>query len=278
MVARKLIAQLHCLAWTNHRASDTIDCMRIDIHQHLNFRGRKDVDFIQHQKDMGIDLTMLLPASGSKAHDNGLQVGVPGTEAAYQFVQRTPGFLFAANAALEDLSMIADYIERGAKLIGELKFKAAGDSPVLWSYAEVAQEYNVPVLIHFAANSIRLTGFEATLRRFPSVNFIGHAGGWWTQREKEVDRLMSEHKNLYGDVSAYSGFEALSREGASEFVTRHQDRILFGSDCCDPSPWKSTRHSLRCVGTSIRERLEDILSPTILEKVLGANAKRLLKI
>jgi hypothetical protein len=56
----------------------------------------------------------------------------------------------------------------------------------------------------------------------------GHAGGL-------TDRYLSDYPNLYGDLSAGSGQNALSRDEdhAREFLRRHQSKLMFGSDCID---------------------------------------------
>ena len=48
-----------------------------------------------------------------------------------------------------------------------------------------------------------------------------------------TDRLLSDYPNLYGDLSANSGNNMLSRDDAftREFLRRHQDKLMFGSDC-----------------------------------------------
>ncbi|MBO75982.1 MAG: amidohydrolase [Gemmatimonadetes bacterium] len=240
--------------------------MRIDIHQHLNFLHRSDEDFIQHQKDMGIDLTVLLPSNGK----DGLRVSALGPEAAYRFTQDHDGFLFAANALPSDQKTVAAYLDKGAKLIGELKFNAPGDSPDLWSYAEVAQQYNVPILIHFEpVLGITLDEFAATLRRFPTVNFIGHAVQWWRERDGLTSRLLDNFDNLYGDVSAGSGCSAIV--GNSAFVEKYADRLVFGSDCSDPA------RKERCHGRRMISFIRT-LSPEIQEKLFHKNTARLLRL
>lgn len=46
---------------------------------------------------------------------------------------------------------------------------------------EVTNEYNVPVLLHFQFEMYNygLDRFHKMLEKFPKVNFIGHAQGWW---------------------------------------------------------------------------------------------------
>ena len=243
--------------------------MRIDIHQHLNFLGRNDAALIQHQKDMGIDLTVLLPSDG----DDDLKASVPGPEAAYQFVSAHDGFLFAANAPPGDQETLIAYIDKGAKLIGEIKFNAPGDSPDLWSYAEVAQQYDVPVLIHFEPIlGITLDEFATTLHRFPTVKFIGHAVQWWAQMDV-TQMLLREHPNLYADVSARSGHTALSHdeEVTRNFFREFQSRILFGSDCADPEDEP-------CHGRNTLALIEALADEATKENLLWQNAARLLSL
>ena len=47
---------------------------------------------------------------------------------------------------------------------------------------------------------------------------------------------MRRYQNLYGDLSAHSGYNALARdpEYAVQFLTEFQDRLLFGTDIVTP--------------------------------------------
>ena len=51
-----------------------------------------------------------------------------------------------------------------------------------------------------------------------------------------LDRLMDLYPNLYGDLSAPSGENALRRnlEFGREFVIRRADKLLFGTDYLAP--------------------------------------------
>ncbi|MFQ6095950.1 MAG: amidohydrolase family protein, partial [Candidatus Bathyarchaeia archaeon] len=52
------------------------------------------------------------------------------------------------------------------------------------------------------------------------------------KKEGVVPKLMRRYPNLYGDLSANSGYNALARdpEYAVQFLTEFQDRLLFGTD------------------------------------------------
>ena len=46
-------------------------------------------------------------------------------------------------------------------------------------------------------------------------------------------RWLSDYPNLYSDLSANSGKNALTRDPSltADFLSRHKDKLVFGSDC-----------------------------------------------
>ncbi|HEX3870116.1 MAG TPA: amidohydrolase family protein, partial [Pirellulales bacterium] len=101
-----------------------------------------------------------------------------------------------------------------------------------------------------------LPGLEKVLKTYASVSFIGHALGIWSSisgdiSQKELgayprgkvqpggalDRLLDTYDNLYCDLSAGSGANAIRRDPdfMRQFILRHPKRILFGTDYLDPS-------------------------------------------
>ena len=93
--------------------------------------------------------------------------------------------------------------------------------------------------------------FHKMLEKFPRVNFLGHAQTWWANIDRNhtdqtvlypkgpvtpgglTDRYLTNYPNMYGDLSAGSGLNALTRDEdfTRDFVTRQRDKLLFGSDC-----------------------------------------------
>src|SRR5437868_5539872 len=66
----------------------------IDIHQHTNYSGRSDAELIAHQRDMGVAVTVLLPA-GSKY---GLAAGAGGNDTVVAIARQYPkDYRFFAN-------------------------------------------------------------------------------------------------------------------------------------------------------------------------------------
>ncbi|MCH5373362.1 MAG: amidohydrolase, partial [Planctomycetes bacterium] len=49
-------------------------------------------------------------------------------------------------------------------------------------------------------------------------------------------RLMEKYPNIYGDMSAGSGNNAIARDAefGREFLIRRQDRLMFGTDYLQP--------------------------------------------
>ena len=81
---------------------------------------------------------------------------------------------------------------------------------------------------------------------------------------------------MYGDLSAGSGLNALLRdeEHARKFLTRHQDKLLYGSDCSDRDGAGSTCSGSQQIAAVRR------LAPNqdALQKILWGNAARVLRI
>lgn len=152
-------------------------------------------------------------------------------------------------------AMLEDYLERGAMGFGEVKLGLPMDHELnqrLWSLCD---EFELPVLFH--SDGLRLTddpqlsGLEAMLKAYPKAKFIGHAPGFWsaisgdcTQAELNgyptgpvapggaVPRLLREYPNLFGDLSAGSGNNALTRDAefGRQFLTEFQHKLLFATD------------------------------------------------
>ncbi len=267
----------------------------VDIHQHVPYSGRTAEQLLAHQAAMGIALTILLPA-GSRF---GLAAGVnpyPETKAlAEQYPDRFRWFANEVTDQPDALAVMRRQLEAGAIGIGEQKFDVDSDSPEIMRVAELAAEFDVPVLLHFQQGSYnhRLDRFHRVLERFPTVNFIGHAQTFWGNISKDydesvlyptgpvvpggiTDQLLTHYPNMYADLSAGSGFRAFIRDEdhARAFFARHQDKLLYGSDCSDP-----VGRGPACSGTqqllSVRRFAPDKRAE---RKILCENAARVMKL
>ncbi len=98
-----------------------------------------------------------------------------------------------------------------------------------------------------------LCQLEKCLSLFPNLKFLGHGPAFWAEisvlkniedrhgypnypviEEGIVPKLFRKYPNLYGDLSAGSGYNALARdpEYAVKFLNEFSDRLLFGTDIC----------------------------------------------
>lgn len=128
-----------------------------------------------------------------------------------------------------------------------------------------------------------IEALERALAACPETVFIGHGPGWWAhvsgddRFHKEmyprgpvapggrVPELLRRHVNLYADLSATSGFTALSRdrEFGRGFLNEFQDRLLFGRDSFD---------------SRLMDHLKGLdLSPDAFEKLCWRNAHGLVR-
>jgi len=267
----------------------------IDIHQHTNYSGRTNEQLIAHQKALGVTTTILLPAGSLY----GLDCQCGGNQTVLELsTERPREFLFFANE-VPDLPQarteIERYLKQGAIGIGEQKFRVATDSPHFHLIAQIAREYGLPILMHIQHDRYNtgIQNLHKTLEKFPDVNFIGHAQTWWANVDKNpkqeelypttkvmpggiTDRLLSDYPNLYGDLSAGSGLNFWKRDEdhAKAFIQRHQDKLMYGTDCND-----TIGRGLGCDGAQIQAYVRR-LSPNkkVERKLLYENAKKLLKL
>jgi predicted TIM-barrel fold metal-dependent hydrolase len=275
----------------------------IDIHQHVGYSGRPDDVLLAHQRAMGVTTTILLPAgrpaTRASTHDgkaNGLQAEAMGNDACYAFAKAHPqAYRFGAND-VPDLEGATDEIgrqlDRGAIVIAEQKFGVACDSPAMQAIYRLAEARRVPVLMHwqFGMYNHGFDRFSTMLEQFPRVTFIGHAQTWWANidanhRDQTVlypkgpvtpggltDRYLRDYPNMYADLSAGSGLNALTRDEAftRDFLTRHQDKLLYGSDCND-----HVGHGETCQGAQTIAVVRRLAASKAIErKLLHDNAKR----
>ncbi len=154
---------------------------------------------------------------------------------------------------------LSRYIEAGAKGFGEHKPGVAIDSPQNLALFAACAEVKLPILFHLDnqrnTDAPGLPGLAKVLETVPGANFIAHGPGWWASISSNVtqtdlagyprgevapggavDALLDEYPNLYGDLSAGSGANAIARDErfGREFLVRRADRLMFGTDFLAP--------------------------------------------
>jgi predicted TIM-barrel fold metal-dependent hydrolase len=205
-------------------------------------------------------------------------------------------------------------VKDGAQGFGELKFHVAADGPELRRMYALAADLRVPILIHFQEvdhfpnEGKWSTGFaktfESVLKAYPRTTFIGHADAFWAnvsadyhneavyptgpiKRGGVTDRWLGDYANLFADMSAVSANTALSRdpEFTADFLKRHQNKLLFGSDCSctdgrgagynNPA---APRMAGKCVARETLTVLKRSASPAIFQQIVWGNVHSLLRI
>ncbi len=170
-----------------------------------------------------------------------------------------------ANSPASDFrDLLAYYKEQGCRGVGEVTANLWFRDPLVQNFLGQVEEAGLPVTIHVVheignnyglCDEPGLPQLERTLQRFPKLKILGHAPAFWSEvaeletpgerwgypkhdfkTEGVVPRLMRRYDNLYGDLSAGSGHNALARNPkfAAKFLTEFQDRLLFGMDITQP--------------------------------------------
>jgi uncharacterized protein len=273
---------------------------------HLHLRRAADACFA-HIQGCGVTNAILLTTAVDQSR-------------AEAEMERRPGRFarsVSADPARPDSDrLFRDALKKGAVSIGELKFHLALDSPEMQRVYDIAAEMQVPVMMHiqtfphFAGELPYNTGytqFDKVLRANPRTIFIGHGDLFWAHISADVptdrgypsgpikaggftDRWLSDFPNLYADMSANSGNNALSRDPAFSrgFITRHKAKLIFGSDCSctdgkgggisqNNNP-EANRLAGKCVARETLSLLQRLASPEIFRRVTWENGMQLFKL
>lgn len=196
--------------------------------------------------------------------------------------------------------ILRHYQERGYKGIGEVTANLEIIDPRVQAFFAGAAEVGFSVTLQLApflgenyglVDEPGLPGLEKTLQDHPTLKVFGHSQAFWCEiseyggqdvrfgyprgpvKEGRLVELMRKYPNLYGDLSANSGANALMRDRdfGIRFLNEFQDRLMFGMDIARPkgkeSPLPGYLRELRDTGA---------ISPTVFTKVARGNAIRLL--
>jgi len=202
------------------------------------------------------------------------------------------------DAPLGDL--LRYYRDRGCKGLGEITANLAFLDPLVQNLFKHCQAVEFPVIFDISdrighgyglVDDPGLPQLEETLRAFPKLIILGHGPAFWAeiaqlqtpydrntypsytfQREGVVPTLFRRHRNLYGDLSAGSGYNALARncDYAVQFLNEFQDRLLFGTDICAPD------RPAPIVDFLLELRNTNRISQVVFDKIARGNAVKLL--
>lgn len=259
---------------------------------------------IEHYKRLGIDKCVILPGVGVECCDH-----IQSNEEVIELVKKYPDWFYwfcnldprmGRNRSDTDFSYFLEYYKKlGAKGVGEVCANLYFDDPFMENLFYHCEKCSMPLLFHIGpqvggcygiVDDIGLYRLEKELAKFPKLIFIGHSQPFWAEISSDVTaenrndypegevaegrivELMRKYPNLCGDLSANSGYNAVSRdpEFGYAFIEEFQDRLLFGTDICSPDDDRKLSFWLD------RAAVDGRISQKAYAKVCRENALRLL--
>lgn len=276
----------------------------LDTHLHL----RKDPDScFTHLQGCGVTKAVLLTSAKDQY------------QAKQEMARRPRVFVRSVStdpAQSGAVEVIRRALREGAVSVGELKYHLALDSPEMRRVYAICADIDAPVMMHiqnfphFPGELPYNTGypqFDKVLRAYPRTKFIGHGDLFWAHISADVptdrgypsgpikaggltDKFLSDYPNLYADMSANSGNNALSRDEnfSRDFIVRHRAKLIFGSDCgCADGKGtgisqgrnpEASRLAGKCVARATLGLLKGITSPALFRQITWENGQRVFKL
>jgi len=277
----------------------------VDCHHHLRPTVAAN---LAHMDGCGTSNAMALARYSSAPDMQALAKEAPG---------RFLGWFASANITRPEAeTQLRDALKAGAIGFGEIKFHVEAAGPELKRAYALAADLGVPIMVHFqevphtpdeGTFATGFKNFEAVLKAFPKTKFIGHADAFWAhisadyinqraypvgrvERGGVTDKLLADYPNLFGDLAANSGNNALARDPAFtvDFLKRHQDKLIYGSDCpcrdgrgagitMDRNP-EAIRMKEKCMARETLSIIKKSTSPAAFRKLVWENAHRVYKL
>ena len=262
---------------------------------------------IERYDEIGVEKAVILPSASPEC-----MISPRTTEEALEICKRYPDrFVPFCNLDPRAVSNSADaplgkvlawYKDHGCKGIGEVTANLPFSHPLMRNLFKHAQDVGLPLTFHIAHQIGNVYGIydepglpqlERALRDFPKLKFLAHSQPFWAEmaplqtpadrdgypdypivEEGVVPKLFRRYPNLYGDLSANSGYNALARDEdyAVKFLTEFQDRLMFGTDICEPDT------PTPLVDFLLKLRNEKKISEEVFQKVARENAIRILEL
>ena len=196
--------------------------------------------------------------------------------------------------------LLEAYKELGCKGIGECIPNLPFDDPFCMNFFRRVETSGLPLTFHVGPtiggcygfyDEVGLPRLEKVLEAFPTLKFLAHSQPFWAEigtnlleggkripypkgrvQPGRVVQLMRKYPNLLGDLSAGSGFGAISRdpEFGYDFMEEFQDRLFFGTDIAN------VPQELPIVDYFATLKEERRISLAAHEKITWRNANRLL--
>jgi len=216
----------------------------------------------------------------------------------------------AVDAPLDRL--LRYYKDQGCKGVGEIMLNVPVMHPMVQNLFKHAQDVGLPVTFDGSDqlggdfglyDDPGLPQMEHTLQRFPNLTVLGHGPIFWAEigrletpaqrktafrpdgeqvgwnppggpikEEGVISKFFRRYPNLYGELSDASHALARDTEYGPKFLTEFQDRLLFGTDLCNPEQPFLTQKLL------LDWRESKMISEQVFQKIARENAVKLLQL
>jgi len=275
----------------------------IDVHTHISrFAGEDPLDaqrLIARMDALGIARFVVMPLVGPEFA--GHAVSVEEVLAAYRahpgriipFCNLDPREGCACDESAV-AALLARYRSMGCRGLGEFTPTLYVDDARCMTVYRQCGRLNLPVLFHLSrriggtygvVDGYDLARLERVLAACPDTLFIAHAGFWSNMRTDPYARgpiqgpgraqeLLRRFPNLFGDLSAGSGYGALINQPdrGYAFLEAFQDKLLFGTDICHVD------QDAPMVGYLNRAVVDGCVPQQAFEKIGSENLARVLRL
>jgi predicted TIM-barrel fold metal-dependent hydrolase len=259
---------------------------------------------IEHNRKYDIDISVLLPLVSSEVY-------MPQSVGEIiDIANRSDGrFIPFCNIDPRVLTNTSDapignllefYKNQGCRGIGEVLPNLAWNDPRMQNLLHCVEEIGFPLLFDMTGNRDRGYGIyddpgmpqlEMCLQKYPNLTFVGHGPAFWAEiselrrpedrhsypnypvyKEGRVAKLLREYPNLWVELSAGSGANAMmrDREYAIGFLNEFKERVMFGTDTC------YVGQPLHMTGFLKELRAQGHLTDADFHAIASGNAKKLL--
>ena len=277
-----------------------------DPRQRAISRWTSPEELLSMWDDLGIDRGVVLPlvhheiGAILQTTENVLDIAANYGDRIIPFCNLDPRYCYN-NPGVDFTPVLEHYKELGCKGVGEMTSNLPWDDDRVLNLLGHIEKAGLPMVFHVASrdrgmyglvDELGLPKLEKVLDMFPGLPFIGHSMAFWSAIDGGVSEedwmgyptgpvreggrlieLLRRYDNLWCDISAGSGFNAISRdlEFGYWFLEEFQDRILFGTDICQAGQKVEQADYMRdAVKTGkITEAAFEKISHTNAEALLG---------
>lgn len=278
--------------------------MIIDFHTHLGSirsysKFLKGVvtaskgDLLEYMSEVGVDYAVLLSTPEARPDLGESVYGSRAVLEACKGERRLIPFCSVIPTAEDVLELVERFYEEGAVGFGEHKVRLRIDHPASKAIYRLCERLRMPILLHIdGEHNMGVEKLVEIARENPNTIFIAHGPGWWREISAnpppDVDYpkgpvkpgglaevILKTASNVYADISATSGLNALSRDpGFSQrFLREFKDKLLFGTDFPCVSEWgdqygPNRRHLMLLKKLEVGEEVYDAIVYRNAERIL----------